>query len=76
MTAIYLTSNPQRVSEGTPLGTVVPLSLVYRADPQQLTETNSKTDVDEDRVDFGCEVYETMGLSTHSQITSSSEFEF
>ena len=39
---INLTSNPQRVRCGTQLGTVVPLSLVYQAIPQELDDI-SKT---------------------------------
>ena len=75
VSVIYLTSNPQRVRGGTHLGTMEPVSLVYRDVPQQLAGTNPKTDVDKDRVDFVCKVCVTMNLSTDSQFTSSSEIE-
>ena len=59
-----LTSNPHSVRGGTHLGAVVPVSLVYRAVPHQLADTNPKTEVNKDRVDFVCKVYETMNLWT------------
>ena len=72
-----MTSNPQRVRGGTTLGTVVPVALVHRAITQQLTNTTIKTEVDKDRFDPSvCKVYEAMNLSTVSQLTSSTEFEF
>ena len=44
-----LTSNPQRIRRGTQLGNVVPVSLVYRAIPQQSTpKPTQRTEVDND----------------------------
>ena len=76
---INLTSNPQRVRYGTQLGTVVPVSLVYQAIPQQLddiSKTSNKTEADEMRANFVHKIYTEMNLSTESELTSSSEFEF
>ena len=76
---INLTSNPQRVRCGVQLGTVVPVSLVYQAVPQNLgsSTTNSKeTNADNGRANFVYKVYSEMNLSTASELTSSSEFEF
>ena len=75
---INLTSNPQRVRCGVQLGTVVPVSLVYQAVPQNLgssTTTNKETNADNGRANFVCKVYSEMNLSTASELTSS-EFEF
>ena len=74
-----LTSNPQRVRCGVQLGTVVPVSLVYQAVPQNLgssTTTSKRTNADNGRANFVCKVYSEMNLSTASELTSSSEFEF
>ena len=76
---INLTSNPQRVRCGVQLGTVVPVSLVYQAVPQNLgssTTTSKGTNADNGRANFVCKVYSEMNLSTASELTSSSEFEF
>ena len=76
---INLTSNPQRVRCGVQLGTVVHVSLVYQAVPQQLQEsleTNEKTQADACRADYVHKIYTEMNLSTASELTSSSEFEF
>ena len=76
---INLTSNPQRVRCGVQLGTVVPVSLVYQAVPQNLgssTTTSKETNADNGRANFVCKVYSEMNLSTASELTSSSEFEF
>ena len=76
---INLTSNPQRVRCGVQLGTVVPVSLVYQAVPQNLgssTTTSKETNADNGRASFVCKVYSEMNLSTASKLTSSSEFEF
>ena len=75
VSAIKLTSNPQRVRSNTRLGTVVPKSLVYQAIPQPVNP-HEKTEVDKDRTDFVYKVFEEIILSTDSQLTSSSEFEF
>ena len=75
---INLTSNPQRVRCGVQLGTVVPVSLVYQAVPQNLgssTTTSKETNADNGRANFVCKVYSEMNLSA-SELTSSSEFEF
>ena len=75
---INLTSNPQRVRCGVQLGTVVPVSLVYQAVPQNLgssTTTSKETNADNGRANFVCKVYSEMNLSTASELTSS-EFEF
>ena len=64
---------------GTQLGTVVPVSLVYQAIPQQLddiSKTSNKTEADEMRANFIHKIYTEMNLSTESELTSSSEFEF
>ena len=76
---INLTSNQQRVRCGVHLGTVVPVSLVYQAVPQNLdttAETDHKTEADNIRANFVYKVYSEMNLSTASELTSSSEFEF
>ena len=76
---VNLTSNQQRVRCGAHLGTVVPVSLVYQAVPQKLdatAETDHKTEADNSRVNFVYKVYSEMNLSTASELTSSSEFEF
>ena len=76
---INLTSNPQRVRCGVQLGTVVPVSLVYQAVPQNLgssTTTSKETNADNGRANFVCKVYSEMTLSTTSELTPSSEFEF
>ena len=76
---INLTSNPQRVRCGVQLGTVVPVSLVYQAVPQNLdspTKTSKETKADNGRANFVYKVYSEMNLSTASELTSSSEFEF
>ena len=52
---INLTSNPQRVRCGVQLGTVVPVSLVYQAVPQNLgssTTTSKETNADNGRANF------------------------
>ena len=75
---INLTSNQQRVRCGVQLGTVVPVSLVYQAVPQNLvssTTTSKETNADNGRAIFVCK-YSEMNLSTASELTSSSEFEF
>ena len=76
---INLTSNPQRVRCGVQLGTVVPVTLVYRAVPQNLeppTKASKETEADDSRANFVYKVYSEMNLSTASELTSSSEFEF
>ena len=57
----------------------MPVSLVYRAVPQNLdatAETDHKTEADNSRANFVYKVYSQMNLSTASELTSSSEFEF
>ena len=76
---INLTSNAQRVRCGVQLGTVVPVSLSYQAVPQELDDaakTSEQTESDKGRANFVCELYSEMNLSTASELTSSSEFEF
>ena len=76
---VNLTSNQQRVRCGAHLGTVVPVSLVYQAVPQKLdatVEADHKTEADNSRANFVYKVYSEMNLSTASELTSSSEFEF
>ena len=76
---INLTSNPQRVRCGVQVGTVVPVTLVYRAVPQNLepsTKASKETEADDSRASFVYKVYSEMNLSTASELTSSSEFEF
>ena len=76
---INLTSNPQRVRCGVQLGTVIPVSVVYQAVPQNLcssTTTSKETNADNGRASFVCKVYSEMNLSTASELTSSSDFEF
>ena len=58
LSVMNLTCNHQRNRGSTQLGTVVPVYLVYRAVPQQLIDSNPKTEVNKDRVDFVYEVYE------------------
>ena len=69
----------QRVRCGVQLGTVVTVTLVYRAVPQNLeppTKASKETEADNSRANFGYKVYSEMNLSTASELTSSSEFEF
>ena len=76
---INLTSNQQRVRCGAHLGTVVPVSLVYQAVPQNLdatAKTDHETEADNGRANFVYKVYSEMNLSTASELTSSSEFGF
>ena len=76
---INLTSNPQRVRCGVQQGTVVPVSLGYQAVPQNLgssTTTSKETNAHKGRANFVCKVYSEINLSTPSELTSSSEFEF
>ena len=76
---INLTSNPQRMRCGVQLGTVVPITVVYQAVPQCLdspTTTRTKTDADDSRANFVHKIYSEVNLSTASELTSSSEFEF
>ena len=47
-----LNSNPQGIRGSSHLGTVVPVSLVYRVVPQQLDDSKPTTEVDKDRVDI------------------------
>ena len=77
VSVLNLTSNPQRIRKGTQLGNVVPVSLVYRAIPQQSApKPAQRTQVDNDQFAFVNKVYEEMNYDTNSQLTSSSEFEF
>ena len=79
LSLINLTSNPQRMRCGVQLGTVVPITVVYQAVPQCLdspTTTRTKTDADESRANFVHKIYSEVNLSTASELTSSSEFEF
>ena len=77
VSVLNLTSNPQRIRRGTQLGNVVPVSLVYRAIPQQSAPKPAlRTQVDNDQFAFGNKTYEEMNYDTDSQLTSSSEFEF
>ena len=69
-----LTRNPQRIRGKTHLGTVVPVSPVYRAVPQQVDSPRPKTEVDKDYADFVVKIYEKLFLNTESRLTSSSEF--
>ena len=69
VSVMNLTSNPQRIRANTLLDTLVPLSFVYRAVPQQLDDSKPKTEVDNDRVDFVYKVYEKINLSIESQFT-------
>ena len=76
---VNLTSNQQRVRCGAHLGTVVPVSLVYQAVPQKLdatAEADHKTEADNSRANFVYKVCSEMNLSTASELSSSSEFEF
>ena len=76
---INLTSNQQRVRCGAHLGTVVPVSLVYQAVPQNLdatAKTYHETEADNGRGNFVYKVYSEMNLSTASELTSSSELSF
>ena len=77
VSVLNLTSNPQRIRRGTQLGNVVPVSLVYRAIPQQSAPKHAqRTQVDNDQFAFVNKIYEEMKYDTDSQLTSSSEFEF
>ena len=56
--------------------TWVPVSLVYQAVPQRVDNPKPKTEVDTDGVDFFHKIFGEINISTDSQLTSSSEFEF
>ena len=71
-----LTSNPQRIRSNAHLGTVVAVSMVYRATPQRVDYPKQKTEVDKNHIDLVHKVYEEINLSIDSQLTSSSEIEF
>ena len=76
---INLTSNPQRVQCGVQLGTVVPVTLVYQAVPQNLeppTKASKEIEANNSRANFVYKVYSEMNLSTASELTSPLEFEF
>ena len=76
VSVLNLTSNPQRIRRGTQLGKVVPVSLVYRAIPQQFAPYSAlRTQVENDQFAFVIRIYEEMNYDTDSQLTSSSEFE-
>ena len=51
ISAMNLTSNTQRIRGNTPLGTIIPVSLVYQAIPQQEDQTKT-TEVDKDHIEF------------------------
>ena len=77
ISVINLTSNPQRIRNGTQLGNIVPVSLVYQAIQHQSTpQSTQQTKVDNDQFAFVNKIYEEMIYDTNSQLTSSSEFEF
>ena len=77
VSVLNLTSNPQRIRKGTQLGNVVPVSLFYRAIPQQsVPKPALRTQVDNDQFAFVNKIYEEMNYDTDSQLTSSSEFAF
>ena len=77
VSVLNLTGNPQRIRKGTQLGNVVPVSLVYRAIPQQSAPKPAlRTQVDNDQLAFVNKIYEEMIYDTDSQLSSSSEFEF
>ena len=77
VSVLNLTSNPQRIRRGTQLGNVVPVSLVYRAIPQQPAPKPAlRTQVDKDQIAFVIKIFEEMNYDTDSHLTSSSEFEF
>ena len=75
---INLTSNQQRVRSGTQLGTVTPVSLVYQAIPQRLDDEKRPTvQTEADKcANHVYKVYESVSLSTDSELSSSSEYEF
>ena len=76
-----LTSNCQRVQNGTSLGTVVPVILVREAIPQSADENGpssppSTCEHETDRTEhnsFICKVYDEMNIDTTSKYSSSSE---
>ena len=76
-----LTSNCQRVQNGTSLGTVVPVILVREAIPQSADEHGpssppSTCEHETDRTEhnnFICKVYDEMNIDTTSKYSSSSE---
>ena len=79
LSLMNLTSNPQKLRRGTRLGHVVPVSLVYKAIPQDTSKAQAafpQTEVNDDHVSFVNKIYEKINFSTDSQLTSSSEFEF
>ena len=68
-----LTSNVQRVKEGTLLGNAVPVMLVHKAIPQVASEQQTEN---QSTANFVCKVDGPMKLDTASDYSSSSEFEF
>ena len=67
-----LTSNVQRIKNGTLLGNASPVLLVHEAIPQFAHEQNSEIKT----VDFVGKIYDEINLDTNSKYTSSSEFAF
>ena len=68
-----LTSNVQRITKGTLLGTAVPVTMVHKAIPQivpgQVNETQQSN------ANYVCKVYEQMNLDSSSEYSSSSDIE-
>ena len=72
-----LTSNAQRVTCGTMLGTAALVRLVYHAVPQCALAHKGESDEKSDSPnEFVNRVYSGMDLNSHSKCSSSSEFEF
>ena len=75
--AIYVCRiNPTSNHNGTQLGTVISVSVVYQAVPQKLENKPEQTETDESRANYVCKIYYKMNLCTESKCISSSEFEF
>ena len=76
ISVMNLTGNPQSVRNGIRLGTVVPVSLVYKAIAQRMDQQKEKTEIKKHQIEFVNKVYEEIIYCTDSQLTFSSEFEF
>ena len=68
-----LTSNVQRIKEGNLLGTAAPVILVHQAIPQIPPEQQTENKLP---ATFVFKVCEEMNISTSSEYSSLSEFEF
>ena len=70
---ITLTMNPQRIRGGTKLGRLVPVAMIYRANPRIVE--SCETEVSNEWANYVHKSYEEMKLQTVSELPFSG-FEF